>query len=145
VLTHYACGISHKERLSVPLQFQMYVQNKFLGKRSMLTTIQGGGIQDVKFIPGNPESAALATAVHLGQVVSLIVHKSFPDSCISWHSINLSMLTFNLRSGSFIHFAPTLQMASKVSQSCCTTLAPKHEIPLRSSKSGCSGSFPITG
>lgn len=29
---------------------------------------QGGGIQDVKFIPGNPESAALATAVHLGQV-----------------------------------------------------------------------------
>ena len=35
----------------------------------MLTDIfQGGGIQDVKFIPGNPESAALATAVHLGQV-----------------------------------------------------------------------------
>lgn len=31
-------------------------------------SIQGGGIQDVKFIPGNPESAALATAVHLGQV-----------------------------------------------------------------------------
>lgn len=30
--------------------------------------IQGGGIQDVKFIPGNKESAALATAVHLGQV-----------------------------------------------------------------------------
>ena len=29
---------------------------------------QGGGIQDVKFIPNNPESAALATAVHLGQV-----------------------------------------------------------------------------
>lgn len=29
---------------------------------------QGGGIQDVKFIPGNPDSAALATAVHLGQV-----------------------------------------------------------------------------
>lgn len=29
---------------------------------------QGGGIQDVKFIPGNSESAALATAVHLGQV-----------------------------------------------------------------------------
>ncbi|KAG8529199.1 uncharacterized protein KY384_005834 [Bacidia gigantensis] len=27
-----------------------------------------GGIQDVKFIPGNPDSAALATAVHLGQV-----------------------------------------------------------------------------
>ena len=30
--------------------------------------LQGGGIQDVKFIPGNPDSAALATAVHLGQV-----------------------------------------------------------------------------
>ena len=29
---------------------------------------QGGGIQDVKFIPGNPDTAALATAVHLGQV-----------------------------------------------------------------------------
>ena len=29
---------------------------------------QGGGIQDVKFIPNNPESAALATAVHLGEV-----------------------------------------------------------------------------
>lgn len=29
---------------------------------------QGGGIQDVKFIPGNKEGAALATAVHLGQV-----------------------------------------------------------------------------
>lgn len=29
---------------------------------------QGQGIQDIKFIPGNPESAALATAVHLGQV-----------------------------------------------------------------------------
>lgn len=29
---------------------------------------QGGGIQDVKFIPHHPESAALATAVHLGQV-----------------------------------------------------------------------------
>ena len=35
---------------------------------SLLTKRQGGGIQDVKFIPGNPESAALATAVHLGQV-----------------------------------------------------------------------------
>lgn len=30
--------------------------------------LQGQGIQDVKFIPGNPESAAIATAVHLGQV-----------------------------------------------------------------------------
>lgn len=31
-------------------------------------SFQGGGIQDVKFIPGNSETAALATAVHLGQV-----------------------------------------------------------------------------
>lgn len=29
---------------------------------------QGGGIQDVKFIPGHPEGAAIATAVHLGQL-----------------------------------------------------------------------------
>ncbi|KAJ5102256.1 hypothetical protein NUU61_004478, partial [Penicillium alfredii] len=35
---------------------------------STLTIPDGGGIQDVKFIPGHPESAALATAVHLGQV-----------------------------------------------------------------------------
>ncbi|KAJ5239123.1 hypothetical protein N7468_003742 [Penicillium chermesinum] len=35
---------------------------------STLTIPNGGGIQDVKFIPGNPEGAALATAVHLGQV-----------------------------------------------------------------------------
>ncbi|CAI7676011.1 unnamed protein product [Penicillium pancosmium] len=35
---------------------------------STLTIPDGGGIQDVKFIPGNKESAALATAVHLGQV-----------------------------------------------------------------------------
>jgi hypothetical protein len=33
-----------------------------------LTIPNGGGIQDVKFIPGNSESAALATAVALGQV-----------------------------------------------------------------------------
>lgn len=33
-----------------------------------MTVLQGGGIQDVKFIPGNKESAALATAVHLGQI-----------------------------------------------------------------------------
>jgi hypothetical protein len=42
-----------------------------LPSRSIISTItipDGGGIQDVKFIPGNPESAALATAVHLGQV-----------------------------------------------------------------------------
>ncbi|KAK6522433.1 hypothetical protein TWF281_002994 [Arthrobotrys megalospora] len=35
---------------------------------STLTIPNGGGIQDVKFIPGNPESAAIATAVELGQV-----------------------------------------------------------------------------
>jgi selenium-binding protein 1 len=33
-----------------------------------ITIPQGGGIQDVKFIPGNKDSAAIATAVHLGQV-----------------------------------------------------------------------------
>ncbi|KAJ5690733.1 hypothetical protein N7462_005125 [Penicillium macrosclerotiorum] len=33
-----------------------------------LTIPDGGGIQDVKFIPGHPEAAAIATAVHLGQV-----------------------------------------------------------------------------
>ncbi|KAF2498719.1 hypothetical protein BU16DRAFT_605065 [Lophium mytilinum] len=42
-----------------------------LDSRKILSTItipNGQGIQDIKFIPGNPESAALATAVHLGQV-----------------------------------------------------------------------------
>ncbi|MCJ1470441.1 hypothetical protein MMC07_009086 [Pseudocyphellaria aurata] len=42
-----------------------------LNSRTIISTItipDGGGIQDVKFIPKNPESAALATAVHLGQV-----------------------------------------------------------------------------
>ncbi|KAL9621689.1 MAG: hypothetical protein Q9160_003942 [Pyrenula sp. 1 TL-2023] len=42
-----------------------------LPTRTILNTItipNGGGIQDVKFIPGNKDSAALATAVHLGQV-----------------------------------------------------------------------------
>ena len=42
-----------------------------LDSRTIISTItipDGGGIQDVKFIPGNPDSAALATAVHLGQV-----------------------------------------------------------------------------
>jgi selenium-binding protein 1 len=37
-------------------------------KAAVLNVKQGGGIQDVKFIPGNPESAAIATAVALGQV-----------------------------------------------------------------------------
>ncbi|CEJ79824.1 Putative Selenium binding protein [[Torrubiella] hemipterigena] len=42
-----------------------------LAARTIISTIEipsGGGIQDVKFIPGNEESAALATAVHPGQV-----------------------------------------------------------------------------
>ncbi|KAH6842939.1 hypothetical protein B0I37DRAFT_436906 [Chaetomium sp. MPI-CAGE-AT-0009] len=42
-----------------------------LDTKEILNTItipDGGGIQDVKHIPGNPEGAALATAVHLGQV-----------------------------------------------------------------------------
>ncbi|KAI4240280.1 MAG: hypothetical protein L6R40_005216 [Gallowayella cf. fulva] len=42
-----------------------------LQKRTIISTLtipNGGGIQDVKFIPGNKESAALATAVHLGQI-----------------------------------------------------------------------------
>lgn len=42
-----------------------------LSSRKIISTItipNGQGIQDVKFIPGNPESAALATAVGPGQV-----------------------------------------------------------------------------
>ncbi|PPJ60664.1 hypothetical protein CBER1_11235 [Cercospora berteroae] len=42
-----------------------------LATRTIINTINipdGGGIQDVKFIPGNPEGAALCTAVHPGQV-----------------------------------------------------------------------------
>ncbi|PLB53819.1 hypothetical protein P170DRAFT_469308 [Aspergillus steynii IBT 23096] len=42
-----------------------------LDSKKILNTItipEGGGIQDIKFIPGNPDGAALATAVHLGQV-----------------------------------------------------------------------------
>ncbi|EWC47711.1 hypothetical protein DRE_02911 [Drechslerella stenobrocha 248] len=42
-----------------------------LKERKIISTItipNGGGIQDVKFIPGNPDSAAIATAVELGQV-----------------------------------------------------------------------------
>jgi hypothetical protein len=42
-----------------------------LSSRTIINTItipNGGGIQDVKFIPGNPDTAAIATAVHLGQV-----------------------------------------------------------------------------
>ncbi|KAI9167929.1 selenium-binding protein [Paramyrothecium foliicola] len=42
-----------------------------LSNRKIISTVtipNGGGIQDVKFIPGNKESAALATAVETGQV-----------------------------------------------------------------------------
>jgi WD40 repeat protein len=40
-----------------------------LPSRTIINTItKGNGIQDVKFIPGNKESAALASAVGLGQV-----------------------------------------------------------------------------
>ncbi|KAF3932367.1 hypothetical protein ABW19_dt0201284 [Dactylella cylindrospora] len=42
-----------------------------LSQRKIISTItipNGGGIQDVKFIPGNKDSAAIATAVKLGQV-----------------------------------------------------------------------------
>lgn len=35
---------------------------------SRITIPNGGGIQDVKFIPGNKDTAAIATAVHTGQV-----------------------------------------------------------------------------
>lgn len=71
--TRFVCGILTPRRFSTQLPFLMYVSFASPHLASfpfyfMLTWIQGGGIQDVKFIPGNPESAALATAVHLGQV-----------------------------------------------------------------------------
>ena len=74
--TRFVCGILTPRRFSTQLPFLMYVSlasPRLISPHSpfiyfMLTWIQGGGIQDVKFIPGNPESAALATAVHLGQV-----------------------------------------------------------------------------
>lgn len=45
------------------------IQKKYLSRNfQSLIMQQGGGIQDVKFIPNHPEAAALATAVHLGQV-----------------------------------------------------------------------------
>lgn len=49
-----------------------------LESKSIISTINipnGGGIQDVKFIPGNPEGAAIATAVHLGQVWIIYPHR----------------------------------------------------------------------
>jgi len=45
---------------------------------STITIPNGGGIQDVKFIPGNPDSAAIATAVHLGQVWIIYPFKTNP-------------------------------------------------------------------
>jgi selenium-binding protein 1 len=46
---------------------------------SILNTPQGGGIQDVKFIPRNPESAALATAVVPGEVWIIYPFRTAPD------------------------------------------------------------------
>lgn len=45
---------------------------------STITIPHGGGIQDVKFIPNNPDGAAIATAVHLGQV--WIIYPNRKDS-----------------------------------------------------------------
>ncbi|KAK9416094.1 hypothetical protein SUNI508_09867 [Seiridium unicorne] len=50
-----------------------------LPTRTILSTItipNGQGIQDIKFIPGNPEGAALATAVGLGQVWIIYPHRT---------------------------------------------------------------------
>ncbi|KAI9036179.1 uncharacterized protein KD926_002209 [Aspergillus affinis] len=60
-ILHPSTGIKHADTLRL----------WDLDSKKILNTItipEGGGIQDVKFIPGNPEGAALATAVHLGQV-----------------------------------------------------------------------------
>ncbi|KAK6193288.1 high-affinity iron permease [Pestalotiopsis sp. IQ-011] len=49
-----------------------------LPTRSIISTItipDGQGIQDVKFIPGNPEGAAIATAVGPGQVWIIYPHR----------------------------------------------------------------------
>ncbi|KAL8792147.1 MAG: hypothetical protein Q9195_005243 [Heterodermia aff. obscurata] len=53
-----------------------------LASRTIISTItipNGGGIQDVKFIPGNKESAALATAVHLGQIWIIYPFRTDPN------------------------------------------------------------------
>lgn len=52
-----------------------------LDTRTILNNIHipdGGGIQDVKLIPGNPEAAAVATAVHLGQIWILYPRRKDP-------------------------------------------------------------------
>ncbi|KAL2208236.1 hypothetical protein CC79DRAFT_1334017 [Sarocladium strictum] len=49
-----------------------------LDNRKIISTItlpNGGGIQDVKFIPGNKDGAALATAVHTGEVWVIYPHR----------------------------------------------------------------------
>jgi WD40 repeat protein len=54
-----------------------------LDSKKILSTItipNGGGIQDIKFIPGNKDSAALATAVHLGQVWIIYPFKTDPKT-----------------------------------------------------------------
>ncbi|KAF3181729.1 hypothetical protein TWF225_006965 [Orbilia oligospora] len=53
-----------------------------LSSRTIISTITipgGGGIQDVKFIPGNKDSAAIATAVDLGQVWIIYPFKKNAD------------------------------------------------------------------
>ncbi|PKS13129.1 hypothetical protein jhhlp_000471 [Lomentospora prolificans] len=53
-----------------------------LSTRKILSTItipDGGGIQDVKFIPGNPESAAIATAVATGTVWVIYPFRTGPN------------------------------------------------------------------
>ncbi|KAK6496023.1 hypothetical protein TWF481_002051 [Arthrobotrys musiformis] len=53
-----------------------------LPSRTIISTIlipNGGGIQDVKFIPGNKDSAAIATAVELGQVWIIYPFKKNAD------------------------------------------------------------------
>ncbi|KAM7188935.1 selenium-binding protein [Naviculisporaceae sp. PSN 640] len=47
---------------------------------STITIPNGQGIQDVKFIPGNPETAALATAVGLGQVWIIYPFRTDPTT-----------------------------------------------------------------
>ena len=53
-----------------------------INSRTIISTItipDGEGIQDVKFIPGNPESAALATAVGPGQVWIVYPFRTSPS------------------------------------------------------------------
>ncbi|MCJ1244353.1 hypothetical protein MMC30_001551 [Trapelia coarctata] len=58
-----------KAQLSTPSLKANSCRLEFLATYSLDDRIHlGGGNQNVKFIPGNPDSAALATAVHLGQV-----------------------------------------------------------------------------